>query len=85
MVLILIGCGIYFLIPVFYPKIFLETVYNLHFAIILNFTTSTPKHKDRLSGSGFKEFSFVSLQLCLHSEIFTSLNFVVDESEANNK
>jgi len=28
--------GIYFLIPVFYPKKFLKTAYNLHFTIIFN-------------------------------------------------
>ena len=36
MVLIFIGCDIYFLIPVFYPEKLLKTVYNLHMAIIIN-------------------------------------------------
>ena len=34
MVLIFIGYNIYFLIPLFYPKIFLKTVCNLHFTTV---------------------------------------------------
>jgi hypothetical protein len=33
---IYIGCGIYFLIPVFYPKKFLKTAYNLQNKIVFN-------------------------------------------------